>query len=103
MITTLVQFKLPEAKSKNEAQKLFMGSANKYQTLEGLVRKYYLLSDDGMNAGGVYLWESREYAEQAFDEEWSKNIQQKYGSIPSVMYFNSPVVIDNYAGEINQY
>lgn len=102
MITAIVQFELPEPVSREKAKQLFMGSAEKYQNTSGLIRKYYLLTEDGRTAGGVYLWESREAAEQTYSEEWRKNLIEKYGSNPSLTYFESPVIVDNEKGEISQ-
>ena len=39
-------------------------SAPKYQNLAGLIRKYYIRSEDGRRAGGIYLWELRQAAER---------------------------------------
>jgi len=100
MITTIVQIKLSETLSLNKAQDIFATTAPKYIEIQGLIRKYYLLSEDGETAGGVYLWESREAAEMLYTEEWKKFILQKYGSEPSVTYFYSPVIVDNLLGEV---
>jgi len=100
MITTLVQIKLSETLSLDKAQDIFSGTAPKYIEIQGLIRKYYLLSEDGETAGGVYLWESRKAAETLYSAEWKKFILQKYGSKPSVTYFYSPVIVDNLLGEI---
>jgi len=100
MITTIVQIKLSETLSLNKAQDIFATTASKYIEIQGLIRKYYLLSEDGETAGGVYLWESRKAAEMLYTEEWKKFILQKYGSEPSVTYFYSPVIVDNLLGEV---
>jgi hypothetical protein len=100
MITALVQFKLPEPVSRDKAQEIFLGTAPKYREVQGLVRKYYLLSEDGGTAGGVYLWKSRADAERLYTDEWKRFIAEKYGTEPSVNYFHSPVIVDNLVGEI---
>jgi hypothetical protein len=100
MITALVQFKLPQPLSREKAREIFSGTAPKYRKIQGLIRKYYVLSQDGGTAGGVYLWTSREDAERLYTEEWKKFILDKYGALPSVTYFESPVVVDNATGEI---
>jgi hypothetical protein len=100
MITTLVQIKLSETLFLNKAQDIFASTAPKYLEVQGLIRKYYILSEDGETAGGVYLWESRKAAEMLYTDEWKHFIFQKYGSRPSVTYFNSPVIVDNLLGEI---
>jgi hypothetical protein len=100
MITAIVQFKLPNPVSRDKAQQLFLGTAPKYRDAAGLVRKYYLLSDDGSTAGGAYLWKSREDAERMYSPEWRQHIARTYGVEPQVQYFETPVVVDNVIGDI---
>ena len=100
MITALVQFKLPEPLTRDKAKEVFSSTAPKYREVHGLIRKYYLLSEDGGTAGGVYLWKSRKDAKQLYNDDWKDFIMEKYGSEPSVTYFESPVVVDNLVGEI---
>jgi hypothetical protein len=102
MITALVQFSLPAPISLAEAAKRFESSAPKYQNLNGLVRKYYLRSEDGRTAGGVYLWESRAAAEAVYNAEWRARVEQLYGSAPTITWFDTPVIVDNAAGAITK-
>ncbi|MFH1114022.1 MAG: YdhR family protein [Pseudomonadota bacterium] len=100
MITAFVQFSLPQPITRDKALEVFSSTAPRYRDVDGLVRKYYLLSQDGKTAGGVYLWNSREQAEQLYSEEWKKFIREKYGTEPSIAYFETPVVVDNVIGDI---
>lgn len=100
MITAIVQIKLSAPVSRDKANDLFINSSPKYLNMPGLVRKYYLLSEDGSTAGGVYLWESREEAEQLYSAEWRQAITDKYGTPPSITYFASPVIVDNVVNQI---
>jgi hypothetical protein len=100
MITALVQFKLPQPISRDKAREVFSGTAPKYKETQGLIRKYYILSEDGGTAGGVYLWHSRKDAERLYTDEWKQFILDKYGSLPSVTYFETPVIVDNVTGQI---
>ena len=68
--------------------------------MPGLIRKYYVLAEDGMSAGGVYLWESRAAAEAVYTDAWRAFVTEKYGAPPQVAYLASPVVVDNKIGEI---
>lgn len=95
MITAIVQFELPQPITVKEARAVFSGTAPKYLEVRGLIRKFYLLADDGRTAGGVYLWKSRHDAESFYTAEWKQFIQKKYGTTPQVTIFESPVVIDN--------
>ena len=100
MITALVQFKLPQPVTREKAQQLFVASAPKYRETAGLIRKYFLLSEDGGTAGGVYLWKSKQEAEGLYTKEWIDSIRERYGALPSVTYFESPVVVDNLTNEV---
>jgi hypothetical protein len=100
MITAFTQFKLPHPLTREDAREIFAGTAPKYQVIQGLIRKYYILSKDGGMAGGIYLWNSQEDAERLYTNEWKQFILEKYGAEPSVTYFESPVVVDNITGEI---
>jgi len=35
-----------------------------------------------------------------YPNEWKAFIKEKYGTAPSVIYFDSPVIVDNLVGEI---
>ena len=74
MITAIVQFKLPQPVTRDKAQEIFTSTAPKYTAMPGLIRKYYLLSEDGGTAGGVYLWKSRDDAERLYTDEWKRFI-----------------------------
>ena len=102
MMTAIVQFKLPNPVSRDKAQELFLGTAQKYREAQGLIRKYYLVSDDGTTAGGAYLWESQEDAERMYTPEWHEYITKSYGAEPQLQYFETPVVVDNVIGEIEK-
>jgi Putative mono-oxygenase ydhR len=98
MITAIVQFQLPSPITLAEATRRFESSAPKYQNLPGLIRKYYIRSEDGRIAGGVYLWQSRQAAERVYDDEWRTRVEKLYGAKPTITWFDSPVVVDNLAG-----
>jgi hypothetical protein len=100
MITALVQFRLPQPITREQAREVFSSTAPKYREVQGLIRKYYVLSQDGGTAGGVYLWKSQADAERLYTDEWKKFIRDKYGAEPTVTFFESPVIVDNAIGEI---
>lgn len=95
MITAVVRIRLPEGLELAAAKDIFKSTAVQYQAMPGLVRKYYLLSEDGRSVGGVYLWESREQALAQYTDEWKAFVEGKYGTPPSVELFETPVVVDN--------
>ncbi len=100
MITAIATFQLSKPITLDQARDIFMSTAPKYQGVTGLIRKYYLLSQDGDTVGGVYLWKSRAEAEALYTEGWRAFVKEKYGTEPTVTYMESPVVVDNLTHEI---
>jgi len=100
MLTAITTFRLPKPITRDEARAIFLSTAPKYQGVPGLVRKVYVLSQDGSTAGGIYLWNSRAAADAMYTESWKTFVREKYGTDPAVTYFDSPVVVDNLTLEI---
>lgn len=94
VIVAIVRFPLDPPLPADEVRDMFEASAPSYQHLPGLLRKHYLRAEDGATAGGVYLWESRAAAEAVYDEAWMERLTAKYGTRPTVEYFESPVTVD---------
>jgi hypothetical protein len=100
MLTVIVEFKFPHPLSNNQARDIFLSTAPKYLGTPGLMRKYYFLTPDGAKGGGIYLWQSREDAGRLYTDEWKEFVRDKYGSDPTFMYLETPVVVDNVLNEI---
>jgi hypothetical protein len=100
MITVIATYQLPKPITRDEARRIFLSTAPKYQGVPGLVRKYYVLSQDGNSVGGIYLWSSRAEADAMYTESWRAFVREKYGTDPSLTYLDSPVVVDNLTHEI---
>ena len=66
MILTHVKFSLAKPMTLDEATAIFERTAPKYKGREGLLRKTYLLSEDGLTAGAVYFWTDRASAERVY-------------------------------------
>ncbi len=100
MITALLQTRLAQPVTPQQALEMFRRTAPTYLGQDGLIRKYYLLSEDRRSVGGVYLWESRECAERVYTDEWREYVKATFGDYPSLTYFDTPLVVDNLTGEI---
>ncbi len=94
MITAIVTFPLAKGTSSADAKALFEASASNYKNFPGLIRKYYLYGD-GPLGGGVYLWESRAAADKLYTTEWRKTFEERLGAAPKILFFESPVIVDN--------
>jgi hypothetical protein len=100
MITVFTTFTLPEPITREEARSIFLSTAPSYQGVAGLLRKTYVLSQDGGTVGGVYLWQSRAAAAAMYTDAWYAFVREKYGTEAVVTYFESPVMVDNLAQQI---
>jgi len=100
MIVAIVSFKLSLPRTLEDMKQVFQSTAPKYLNLSGLLRKNYFLTEDGMRAGGIYVWESKERAQQFYSPEWQSFVAGKYGAPPEILYVDSPVMVDNIAGAI---
>ncbi|MCC5809636.1 MAG: hypothetical protein JJU06_04605 [Ectothiorhodospiraceae bacterium] len=100
MIIAIAKFRLPKPVTLEEAREIFLSTAPKYQGVPGLLRKHYVVWEDGGTVGGIYLWNSRSEAEAMYTESWKAFVREKYGTEPSVTYLDNPVTVDNLSGEI---
>lgn len=100
MIISITRIPLPQPISVDMAKKEFLEVAPVFQNIEGLLRKQFLVSDDGKTVGGVYLWRERDSARQFNDGILKGMIKSKFGVEPEIEYFETPVVVDNIAQEI---
>jgi hypothetical protein len=94
MITAIVRFRLPQGTTRDDAKAMFEKSAPNYRGVPGLVRKYYLYGDD-QTGGGVYLWSTRDAAERFYSDSWKNTIAQRYGAQPEILFFETPVIVEN--------
>lgn len=79
---------------------LSTASAPLYKDREGLIRKYYVRSEDGLEVGGIYLWSERADADECYDDAWRERVTETYGSEPFVTWLDTPVIVDNRHDEI---
>jgi len=100
MITEIVTFKLPTGIKREEAIAKFETSVALWQTNPDLIRKNYLFDEKNGIGGGVYLWKERAHGEKWHGEAFRKRVKEVYGSEPTSQFFETPIVIDNAAGEV---
>src|SRR5215471_8665652 len=78
MITSIYRFQLPPGIPTQAVKKGFLEVAPKFQHPSGLLRKYFLISEDGKTGGGVYLWSSMEEARTFSERVLRKMIRDKF-------------------------
>ena len=100
MTTTIIQYRLPAGVPVDAVKNGFLQVAPYFKRPPGLLRKYFLLSDDGTTGGGVYLWNSQQSARDFSEGTLRSMIKEKFHVEPSITYFDTPVVVDNVSSEI---
>ena len=80
MIIAHVRFPVHTA-DRAALQAQLLATTHKYEKLAGLIRKYYLMTEAGTHAGGIYIWESKAHA-------------QAWGAAPLLEYLECPIVVD---------
>ncbi len=102
MITAVVTAPIPDGFTSEKYRENVEKIADRFRTIPGLTRKNFLFSSEQGLAGGVYLWESREDAEACYAEggPWREAFVSAFGVQPKIVFFDTPVVVDNVVGEI---
>jgi hypothetical protein len=99
MIAKLVSFQLPLDMSRDEVLQAAREAAHEWLKHPKLVRKDFLLDDNNMTYG-YYLFPDRESAEQAHDENFMKQLQDRFGVKPQMKYFDYLLTADTVNGNI---
>ena len=102
MITVIVYFKLPDGMTREEIISKFEQNAQKWRDNQDLIRINYLIDLDRGIAGGVYLWKEKMHAEIWLGAEFRKMVKDNYGEEPTFQFFETPIVVDNIAGDIKK-
>jgi hypothetical protein len=100
MITAIVTAPVPAGWTRAQWLEHSRRIAPRFQSIPGLIRKQFLFSAEQGLGGGVYLWESREAAEACYAGVWRENFKNAFGADPRIQFFDSSVVVDNVAHEI---
>ena len=102
MITVIVYFTIPERMTREEIILKFEHNSLKWRDNQDLIRKNYLIDFDKGIAGGVYLWREKIHAEIWLGAEFKKMVKDNYGEVPTIQFFETPIVVDNIAGDITK-
>ena len=85
MIVAVVRFPLDPPLSSADAAELFEASAPKYQNVPGLLRKHYLLGDDGLvGAGRAASGRAGPRPKRCTTTPGGPRFEQRYGQPPTI-------------------
>lgn len=100
MITTITRFSLPTGIDLEQLRASFEDIAPLFQTAPGLIRKQFLIAENGRSAGGVYLWSDREAAEAFLITKVAPLIFENFGVEPVIDYYETPVIVEGFGAEL---
>jgi hypothetical protein len=92
-VATIVTIKTPPGITRERLEAGFKQAVPLYQGIPGLTAKYFIANDDSF--GGMYLWKDRASAEAWYNDAWRAKAKATYGVEPTLVYFDSPLQIDN--------
>ncbi len=97
-ISTLVTVPTPPGVSRQRLIAGFQASVPMHKAAAGLLRKYFIITDDG-KFGGIYLWRDTESAQQWFNAEWKDRALKAYGAPATIEWFDTPILLNTKLAE----
>jgi len=98
MITAIVKIKIPDTLTLKQYEEHAKKIAGNFQSVPCLIRKNFLFNDVEGYAGGVYTWDNKDAAETFYAGQWLENIREKFRVEPEIVYFDTPLIVDNERG-----
>lgn len=100
MITEYILFSLPAGITRDEVVAGMREVAPRWRAEADLIRKTFIYDAATNQSGAFYLWKNRASAQAAHGDAWRAGIRAKFGSEPAVVYFETPLVVDNALGRV---
>lgn len=100
MHTIMWTFQIPAGKTKEEMRSVIKATAHNYLNIDGLVRKYYGIAEDGRTLVGIYLWNSKESADRFYTPTWIQNMTERWGAAPLRAEWETPMVVEIAEGRL---
>jgi hypothetical protein len=95
-VSTLVTIATPDGIDRERLITKFKAAVPVYQKAGGLLRKYFIITDDG-KFGGIYLWSDQAAAQQWFSDAWHQRVRETYGADASIEWFDAPILLPSKA------
>jgi hypothetical protein len=96
-VATLLTVPMPAGLSRETLIAAFRASIPTYRAVEGLQRKYFIITADG-RMGGIYLWRSLTDAQAHFTPAALAAARTRYGAAPVLEWFEVPLVVAGQTG-----
>ncbi len=97
-VATLVEIPIPATVSMDKVVEGFKEAVPTYQSVPGLLRKYFTTSDKG-TFGGVYVWKDEASANAWFTQAWKDRVVKTYGQPAKIEWFDTPILTPSKDGK----
>lgn len=94
MTISFTRFSLPKGIDLDQLRAGFFAAGPLFEDAPGLVRKHFIIAEDGRTAGGVYVWEDRDLAVAFLTTFVAPLIFEKFGVEPTIEFFESPYTVE---------
>jgi DNA-binding PadR family transcriptional regulator len=95
MHTVMWTFKVPASMSKTQLVETINATAQTYEGIPGLIRKYYGITPDGSALVGIYLWENMSAADAFYTPAWKTIVTERWASPPQRQDWETPMVVES--------
>jgi heme-degrading monooxygenase HmoA len=92
-VATLVLIRAPAGVSRERLIAEFRAAIPSHRAISGLMRKHFLIGDNGAAFGGLYLWRDEASAKAWFNEAWHERVRKTYGQNAAVDWFDTPILL----------
>jgi len=92
-VATLVLIGTPAGVSREQIVAEFYKAAPAHRTIAGLLRKHFIVGNNGASFGGLYLWKDEASAKAWFNEAWHENVRKRYGQAATIDWFDTPILL----------
>lgn len=102
MIGELVRYRVPKGFPRDKALTDARKTIERWSSNPNLVRKHYLMGDDG-SVCGFYVWKTRAAAEEGHNAEWQAHAKERMGVAPEFTYFDVMMILDNQYDTVDEF
>ena len=71
----------------------FFSAVPTHRAISGLMRKNFLIGDNGASFGGLYLWRDEASAKAWFNDAWRERVRKTYGQDAAIDWFDTPILL----------
>ena len=97
-VATIVTIAVPAGVTRTRIGQEFQAAIPDYRKVPGLLRKYFILTDDN-RFGGIYQWKDEASAKHWFNDAWKDRVRKTYGGEASIEWFDIPIVLPSKMAE----